>query len=343
VLYNSNDVEAFGRALFIAYGVPEDIAGDVVKSLVLSDLSGHPSHGTIRIIQYLDNVDTGRLDPSARPEIVSETAATTHINGNWGFGQIAGRVGVNTVVGKAKQNGVALAGLYNCNHLGRLGEWAEAAAAQGVLLLMGVGGPSSFAGAPFGGAERALATNPFAAGVPSGNRSPMIMDFATTATAEGKIRVAKAKGVELPSGQILDKHGKPSVIPDDFYSGGMMLPFGGHKGSALGILMDVLGSCLTGSAETDKEFKMGGTMIGINPGVFRGVGDYDRDSGELFERIESVEPAPGFDEVMLPGEPERRARSQNLERGVEIALSTVQTFVALAGELGVDASLFDTT
>lgn len=343
MLYHSDEVEDFGRDLLIAYEVPADIATDVIQSLVLSDLSGHPSHGTIRIIQYLENIDSGRIESGARPEIVSETAATSYINGNWGFGQITGRFGVNVVVGKAKQNGVALVGLYNCNHLGRLGEWAEAAAAEGVLLLMGVGGPSGLSGAPFGGAERALATNPFAAGVPSGARSPMIMDFATTATAEGKIRVAKAKGAELPSGQILDKHGEPSVSPDDFYSGGVMLPFGGHKGSALGILMDVLGSCLTGSEETDKEMKMGGTMIGIDPGVFRGVKDYDRASSELFERIESVEPAPGFDEVMLPGEPERRARSQNLERGVEIALPTAQTFIALARDLGVDASLFDTT
>ena len=155
-----------------------------------------------------------------------------------------------------------------------MGEWVELAAASDIIAIMTVGGPSDIVTAPFGGAETALSTNPIAAGVPAGSRDPMILDYATSAQAVGKIRIAQARGLQMPENSILDSDGNPSTDPDDFFDGGLLLAFGGHKGYALSILVDALGSGLTGSEQTDRYHKLGAVLIGIDPGVFRPRDEY---------------------------------------------------------------------
>ena len=336
--FTSSVLEQYGRDVFTAAGSPPDIADAVARSLVLADLSGHPSHGVMRIPDYVSYIDEGLVDPRVRPSVKQATANAVFVDGHWGFGQITAAEAVAEVVKLAKASGIAMAGMMNCNHVGRVGEWVELAAASDVIAIMTVGGPSDIVTAPFGGAETALSTNPIAAGVPAGSRDPMILDYATSAQAVGKIRIAQARGLPMPENSILDSSGNPSTDPEDFFDGGLLLAFGGHKGYALSILVDALGSGLTGSELTDRYHKLGAVLIGIDPGVFRPRDEYGAAVDGLFDRITGVEPAPGFSEVLIPGEPERRARSEQLATGVEVAPATLQTLLDTAEKLGVDVS-----
>ena len=336
--FTSSVLEQYGRDVFTAAGSPPDIADAVARSLVLADLSGHPSHGVMRIPDYVSYIDEGLVDPRVRPSVKQATANAVSVDGHWGFGQITAAEAVAEVVKLAKASGIAMAGMMNCNHVGRVGEWVELAAASDVIAIMTVGGPSDIVTAPFGGAETALSTNPIAAGVPAGSRDPMILDYATSAQAVGKIRIAQARGLPVPENSILDASGNPSTDPEDFFDGGLLLAFGGHKGYALSILVDALGSGLTGSELTDRYHKLGAVLIGIDPGVFRPRDEYGAAVDGLFDRITGVEPAPGFSEVLIPGEPERRARSEQLATGVEVAPATLQTLLDTAEKLGVDVS-----
>ncbi len=336
--FTSSVLEQYGRDVFTAAGSPPDIADAVARSLVLADLSGHPSHGVMRIPDYVSYIDEGLVDPRVRPSVKQATANAVFVDGHWGFGQITAAEAVAEVVKLAKASGIAMAGMMNCNHVGRVGEWVELAAASDVIAIMTVGGPSDIVTAPFGGAETALSTNPIAAGVPAGSRDPMILDYATSAQAVGKIRIAQARGLQMPENSILDSDGNPSTDPDDFFDGGLLLAFGGHKGYALSILVDALGSGLTGSELTDRYHKLGAVLIGIDPGVFRPRDEYGAAVDGLFDRITGVEPAPGFSEVLIPGEPERRARREQQATGVEVAPATLQTLLDTAEKLGVDVS-----
>ena len=334
--FTSSVLEQFGRDVFEAAGSPPDIADAVACSLVLADLSGHPSHGVMRIPDYVTYIDEGLVDPRVRPSIKQVTPNAVFVDGHWGFGQITAADAVAEVVKLAKASGIAMAGMMNCNHVGRVGEWAELAAASDVIAIMVVGGPSDIVTAPFGGAETALSTNPIAAGVPAGSRDPMIMDFATSAQAVGKIRIAQARGIQMPENSILDSEGNSTTDPDDFFDGGLLLPFGGHKGSALSILIDALGSGMTGSELTDRYHKLGSILIGIDPAVFRPRDEYGASVDGLFDRVTGVQPAPGFDEVLIPGEPERRARAEQHRSGIEVAPATLQTLLDTAEKLGMD-------
>ena len=215
--FTSSVLEQYGRDVFTAAGSPPDIADAVARSLVLADLSGHPSHGVMRIPDYVSYIDEGLVDPRVRPSVKHATANAVFVDGHWGFGQITAAEAVAEVVKLAKASGIAMAGVINCNHVGRVGEWVELAAASDVIAIMTVGGPSDIVTAPFGGSETALSTNPMAAGVPAGSRDPMILDFATSAQAVGKIRIAQARGLPMPENSILDASGNPSTDPEDFF------------------------------------------------------------------------------------------------------------------------------
>src|SRR5918911_5007858 len=212
---------------------------------------------------------------------------------------------------------VGIAGAVRCNHIGRVGEYSEMAAQSGVVAFVTTGGFGGRGGraAPFGGREGVLGTNPLSFGFPGRQGTAMLVDFATTAVAAGKIQVARAKGEPLPPGAILDRDGNPTTNAEDFYQGGVMLPFGGHKGYSLALVVELLGRVMTG-ADDFAEGERGGAVYGrsgalvvaIDPGIFRDRDAFARGVDETLARVRAVPPAPGFDEVMVPGDPETRTR-----------------------------------
>lgn len=198
-------------------------------------------------------------------------------------------------------------------------------------------GAGPFAGTPYGGAGRVLSTNPISFGIPLGDRPPFILDFATTAVAEGKLKVAQAKGIPVPDGWIVDAEGRPTNDVEAFYTGGGMLqPFGGHKGYALSLAIEILSIALTAAEVPGDERgrKNGAFFLAINPAAIRSLDDFVAEATAICARAAGVPAAPGSPGVMIPGQPESTNRQKRLADGVEIAESTWEAIQKTAEELG---------
>jgi uncharacterized oxidoreductase len=325
------------QQIFVAAGTPEDLATQMAEILVESNLVGHDSHGVIRIPAYVKSIHDGGIVPDARPEVVSETPGSALVDGKYAFGHIAAAFGTDVVVRKAKESKAAVVSIVRCNHIGRLGEWGGRAAAQDVIAFVVVGG-SGGAGiaAPYGGAGRVLSTNPISIGIPGGAMPDMLVDFATTVVAEGKVQVARAKGVPLPPGCIIDKDGNPSTNPEDLYAGGMLLPFGGHKGYGLAMVVEMLGGALAPGERFNHDGRPGGAVIiGVDATTFHPLADYEKAADFILKRVKDVPPAKGFSEVLLPGEPEQRSKAERLRDGIPVPEATWNAIVEAGHSVGV--------
>ena len=236
-------LQAICEDLFVRAGASKHNALCLAEHLVLANLVGHDSHGVWLIPMYLQGIRKGELAPSADPIIIKEEGAVVLVDGNHTFGQVAVHFATRQAIRKAKANKVALVGVVRLHHTGREGHFAEMAAEANVIafLFSGGFGPGGWGVAPYGGLERQFGGNPIAMGFPGGAAEPVIVDMATSAVAIGKIAVARDRAAKLPPGAIVDKQGRPSQDPNDFFDGGAALTFAGHKGSALALAADLLG------------------------------------------------------------------------------------------------------
>ena len=208
------------------------------------------------------------------------------VDGNRGFGQVTGEFATKLGIAKAAKSGIAMVGLRNCGHLGRLGDWAEMAADAGQVSLHFLNTSGAQRVAPFGGSDRRLSTNPMAIGVPLAGAPPAILDITTSTVAEGKLMVALNKGDRVPEGWIVDRNGKPTTDPKDFYDGGALLTIGAHKGSGLSILTDLLaGAVTTGRSSDPADTILRNNMLSI----YIAPAIYDKDGGVLAEAKRLVE------------------------------------------------------
>lgn len=327
------------RRLFVAAGTPYHIADDVAEILVKSNLAGHDSHGVLRCPQYLQRIDEGRIIPSAEPVVLKETASTLLIDGQGGFGLYTARWAMKRAIEKAHAAQVCCVSLTRTGHIGRVGEYAEQAAEAGCIgiITSGDSRPGDEQVAPFGGIKGTLGTNPFAAGVPTGDDVPFVLDYATSVIAEGKIKVAVSKGVDLPEGCIIDQHGVPSVRTADFYGGGALLPFGAHKGYALSVFVTLLGG-LTGNFDIERRTMDGKFMQVIDVAAFTPLEAYQRGVRATLDGIKTMPPAAGVAEVLVPGEPEHRSRMRRLAEGIELPDPVYRQICGRAQALGVSLS-----
>ena len=205
-------------------------AEKVAARLVGANLAGHDSHGVIRVPQYVGQVADGTIVPNQNAEVVRETEVVTVLDGHFGYGQIVGEQAVQAAIGKAMRHGIAMSALRRSAHLGRLGDWAEMTAAAGLASLHFVNATGiPLRVVPHGGRDGRGTTNPIAMAVPVPGGAPVVLDFATSATAEGKVRVARNKGVAIPPDCLLDADGRPTTDPNKLYTDppGSLVPFGG--------------------------------------------------------------------------------------------------------------------
>jgi uncharacterized oxidoreductase len=293
-------------------------------------------------------LQAGRVNPRAEIRVVRETASTAILDCDFAFGQVAGTRGIETAMAKAREHDIGMVVLQRCGHVGRLGEYVVMAAEQGYIGLMICNGPSPRGGvAPYGGIGRALGTNPIAWGIPaslvadSPDRSgkPLFLDYATSCCAHGKIQVAADKGLPVPEGWMLDKSGQPTTDPQDQFDGGVLLPFGGHKGYGLGVVVELLGGGLSGAEpsvlRSNKEYAQGTVQIAINVEAFRPLDDYRAMVSRFAERVKQVPRAPGCDEILVPGEPEWRCKAQRERDGIPLPEKTWDRIGETATALGL--------
>lgn len=335
---SATQFRSVAQTILGAVGAPPEYARQVGDSLVAANLAGHDSHGVMRLVSYVGLVRSGQIMPAAQPSIAVRHGAVARVDGAWGWGQVAAHLATNLTIEIAQEMGIAGTTVDHCNHIGRLGEYAETIAQAGMIgIALCNSGPIV---APYGGRGRTLGTNPLAIAAPRGpGEEPLLVDFATAGVAEGKLRVARANGQQIAPGLLLDAAGHPSQDPQDFYDGGVLLPFGGHKGFGLSMMIELLGGALSGIAPSALPAYRGGNgtlLMALNIAAFSPVERYREEVEDLCAAIKASPLAEGFDEVLLPGEPERRARTLRSEQGISLADQTWREIVELAAGLDVE-------
>jgi uncharacterized oxidoreductase len=334
-------------------GTPEDIAEEVARHLVGANLAGHDSHGLQRLAQYIAQVDARTLNPHGRAAILKESAVLALFDAQRGFAHHAVTQALEWALAKAETAGIAGVAVRRANHVGRLGDYTERAARRGfaALLTLGIAGAGSGLAAPFGGATRFLGTNPWSIGLPVAGREPFVMDFATTTVAEGKVRVALASGKQVPQGALLDTDGMPTRDPARLYEQGSLTLLGGtvagHKGYGLSLAAALLGALAMIGDEaptaagtmaglpSSPVFAAGVLLIVIDPQWFGGRDAYAELAATIADQAHDIDPAPGFDRVLVPGEPEVLKRAQRARDGIAIPAATWRELESLGQRFGV--------
>ena len=328
------------RAVFQAGGCPEAVAARVASSLVEANLTGHDSHGVIRVPSYLRAVEEGRIDPHGEIRVVQESATTAVLDCAHNFGQVGAARGVEVAVAKARERDVAAVALQRSGHVGRLGEYVSVAAERGMAGLMVCNGTATGGiVAPHGGIGRALGSNPIAWAVPGPEQGkPILLDYATSVCAQGKIQVRADEGKPLPEGWLLDKEGDPTRDPRAQSRGGVMLPFGGHKGYALSVLIELLAGGLSGAGPAllpGYERDQGTLLIVLRIEAFCPVQRFREMALEFAGQLKATPRAAGCDEILLPGEPEWRSKALRERDGIRLPEKTWERLAETASELGL--------
>jgi LDH2 family malate/lactate/ureidoglycolate dehydrogenase len=327
----------FATSVFESVGTPSDLAAFVADSLVDANLAGHDSHGVLRLPGYCGSLRAGDIIPSARCRLVKRDRATAIVDGALGWGQPAMHLAAETVIELARDCGLGAVAVRNCYHVGRVTPYVETVARAGMIgIAMSNAGPGV---APFGSRQRVLGTNPFAWSMPIGGDGEVLsFDIATAAIAEGKLRVARANGKQVDDNMLVDAEGKPTNNPNDFFSGGAILPFGGHKGNGISILAQMLGRALAGMDTTGFDGPRGANgpiIIAIDPTCFTTLEEFGSEVAAQAALITRSAPAEGFDQVLLPGEVERRTALDRGTNGIPIPDTTWAELAQLANSLGI--------
>jgi len=321
-------LRAFIEAIIAAMGSNQEEARIVAEHLVGSNLAGHDSHGVGMIPTYVESWKAGVLVPNQHAEKVQDSGAISVFAGARGYGQVITREAMDWAIGRARQDGMAIFGVRATHHVGRVGTYAEQALEAGLvaILFVNVITPAARV-APFGGRAGRYGTNPICIGFPgTENRGPVVLDFATSGLAAGKIRMAYNLGKPLPPGSLLDDDGRETTDPAVFIRdrAGSMLSFGGYKASGLALVCELLGGALTGAGVIQKS-ALG--QPGVSNGVFGIVFDPARfiaadllsaEVDAVLDWVKSADPAPGVAAVLVAGEPERLARQERSSEGIPL-------------------------
>ncbi len=338
-------LEAFAVDLLEAAGATEAEAQRVAESLLDSNLRGYESHGVMRIPYYVDQIAKREIVPGVDLSVIDESPSKVVADGNWGFGQVQAQRLTQLLIEKARDTGTAIGTLKQSSHVGRLGEYGEMCTAVGqVALLMANTHGVARRVAPPGGIAPRLGTNPFAIAVPYGDE-PLVLDFSTSATAEGKVRVKKISGQACPEGWLLDNTGQPTTDPNLLYGNppGTILPMGGmaqtYKGFGLALMIDIFAGAISGG-RTARETPLNPNgnclfMMVVDPEQFGGAHHFAEEVSQLCEFVRGCPRAAGVEEILLPGDPERRIMARNSENGITLDAENWGALTTLAGKLGV--------
>lgn len=345
ILIAWDELCSFAEKLFQAAGVDQREAAIVARSLIGANLRGYDSHGVMRIPFYVAAIRDGRVRPGQPLHIERETPAALVCDGEGGLGQVLSRDLVERLIAKARALGVACGTLQRAAHIGRVGEYAELAAENGMAAIICANSHGSGQRvAPVGGIRGRLGTNPLSIGIPGGREGPFILDFGTSATAEGKVRVKRIAGDSVPLGWILDPDGNPTTDPNKLYGDppGSILPMGGdqaYKGFGLAFMIELLAGALSGGRcsypNAPPPFANDVLFIILDPQQFGGTQHLKSQIEVLEPFVRDVPRKSGVERITLPGDPERVLMSRRMEEGVPLDDGNWAELVKLAQTLKV--------
>jgi len=327
------------EAIVAAGGSDAREARIVAENLVTANLTGHDSHGVGMIPRYIESLLEGGLRVNQHPKVQFDGGAMISLDGQQGYGQVIGLEAMEIGIARAKQHGLCVMGLGRSHHLCRIGQWAEQAVAAGLVSIHFTNVISRSIVAPYGGADARFGTNPMTVGIPIPDEPPFILDMATSAVAQGKIRVAHNKREKVSAEWLIDDHGNPTSDPrfgviEPF---GALRTFGLHKGYGLAVVCELLGGALTGggtwhTGDRSKKRVWNGMLTVLIDPKRLGTGDaFATETTEFLKSLRQSPVAPGFDKVRIAGEPEREIRSKRERDGIAVDDNTWNDIVA-AGE-----------
>jgi len=345
----SSQLSNLSTSVLKAAGASDEEAMIVSKYLVNANLAGVDSHGVLRLTGYVDAIRDGLIKPGAKVEIVTETDSTALVNGNWGFGQVICTEAMKLAIQKAKKNGVSVVGIFNCNHVGRLSEYSTMALEHGMIAFVAVCADPCVA--PYGGKQAVLSTSPMSYAIPAGKEQPIVVDFATSVVAEGKIRAAILKGSKIPEGWIVNSAGRSTTNPAELYDepvepfkfAGALLPAGGHKGYSLSLVVEALGGALTGNGcngEVTSGYANGVFILVVKIENFVPLASFKSRIDRLIKSVKSTPTAEGFSEILVPGEPERREAKKRAKAGISIPDNAWSSISKTCKDYALDAQSF---
>jgi L-2-hydroxycarboxylate dehydrogenase (NAD+) len=355
LIFDTRALRDFTVRVFRFFNVSHDDALLATDVLAYSDEHGIDSHGIARLKTYYDLLKLRRINPQPEIKIIREKGSVATVDGDNGLGLVVGPKSMRIAMAKAGEHGSGWVSVCNTNHYGAAGYYPVMALKED---LIGLSMTNTTKGVtPFSGAEKMLGTNPIAIAFPAMEEPPVVIDFASSTVAYGKIEIAKRKGLKVPNGWCIDKEGKPTNDPQDMMGGGALLPLGGyhegsgHKGYCLASMVDILSAVLSGANWGPFAIPFAITVTASDKQVGKGIGHFFgaidiegfRDKSEFKKEIDawcrtmrSTKPLEGENEVMIPGDPERRAYYKRMKEGIPVNVEVYDSLKIIEKETGID-------
>ncbi|HAV1626402.1 TPA: Ldh family oxidoreductase [Enterobacter hormaechei subsp. steigerwaltii] len=339
-------LKRFVSAVYQQAGVPDKDADIIADTLVQADLWGHQSHGVLRLSWYLERLRSGVMTAVTQSEHVVDTPCVSVIDGKDGIGQVLATQGMLEAIAKAKKCGTATVAIRNSNHFGTVMYYTRMAAEAGCVAFMTCnGGPAM---APWGGyRDKIIGTNPWSLAAPAGDKAPLMLDIANTGVARGKIYLARNRNEKIPEGWALNASGENTTDPTEAING-IILPMAGHKGYAIGVMMDIFAGVLSGSQflsgvngpyHYDKKSGVGHFISVYDIATFMPLDQYNERISSFISQLKEPPVAAGHEGIFYPGELEARNAARNIEAGLSLAEGTLQDLERIAEECGLKSIL----
>lgn len=335
------DLRAFSNNCLKSMGVPPDDAEVVTDCLLFADLRGHASHGMVRLPVYGKRILAKVVNAQARPHTERSFGAVSVVDGDNGLGPVVGAHAMDCAIERAGSHGIGMVVARRSNHFGSAAFYTERAARARCIGLAASNAPPNMA--PWGGRERFLGTNPLSIAVPAGKRAPIVLDMATSVVARGQIILAAQRGDSIPPGWALDPDGNPTTDAALALLGSV-LPFGGPKGSAISLLIDVFSGVLSGAAygrhlntleDQNSVQNLGHWFVAIRIDSFMAEDEFGRRVDDLLGQLKKTPRAPGVQEILAPGELELTKLESTLDAGIPVSEDVAAGLSELAETLGV--------
>ncbi|MFB0519925.1 MAG: Ldh family oxidoreductase [Desulfatiglandales bacterium] len=338
VKIKEQNLRRFCENIFMKVGLSQEDAFIVADSLIFSNVRGIDSHGVVRLPFYVQRVKEGGTKIKPRIQKIREKAASVLLDGDNGMGQVVGMYATKLAMEKAKETGVCFVGVKASSHYGVASYYTVKTAEANMIGLSMTNGPPVMAA--WGGAKAVICNNPLSIAAPYQTGRPVVLDIAMSRVAGGKVRLAAKNNQKIPTGWIIDRHGRNTENPNDLPDGGALLPFGEHKGYGLTVMLEILTGVLTGAgmlgqipmwlAEIRSPLNVGHCFMAINIEGFIDLEDFKKRLGWVIQEIKSSPPAEGSKGVLFPGELELEVEEERRKMGIPLSEAVWQDLTEMS-------------